>query len=66
MWDRHETFLGMQINATVGQARHTEPTVSDIIGPNLAIDKAENERITGYHTTCKLNQITFMSYTRLD
>lgn len=48
-WDRHEAFLGRQINATVVQARHTEPTVFDVIGPNLAIDKAENERITGYH-----------------
>lgn len=66
MGDRHETLLGMQINATVVQARHTEPNIFDVIGPNLAIDKAEIERITGYHKTCKLNQITFRSYTRLE
>lgn len=66
MWDRYETFLGMQINIIVVQARHTEPTSFDVTGPNLAIDKAENESITVYPRTCNLNQITFMSYTRLD
>lgn len=66
MWDRHKTFSGIQINATEVQARPTDQPLFDVIGPNLATDMAENEHITGYHTTCKLNQITFMSYTRLD
>lgn len=35
MWDRQETFIGMQITATVVQVRDTEPTIFDVIGPNF-------------------------------
>lgn len=35
MWDRQETFIGMQITATVVQVTDTEPTIFDVIGPNF-------------------------------